>query len=106
MTARRLALDAALSHLIGVVSRLTLGSQLVIDGSYSTGKPAPADVDLAMLSTGRPEAETLRILEAEGVDLAALDLFVLTSLASFERWIQFFSVDRLQRTRGVVILSI
>ena len=103
---RRQALDSALEVLVEVARRLGLGSQLVIDGSYTTGKATPSDIDLAMLSTGRPEAETMRLLEAEGVDLVALDLFVLTTQTSFERWIQFFSVDRLQQPRGVVILRL
>lgn len=80
--------------------------ELVIDGSYTTGKADPSDIDLAMLSTGPSEAETLRRLEAGGVDLVALDLFVAATQPSFERWIQFFSVDRVQQTRGVIILRV
>ncbi len=105
-TARRQALDATLTHLVDVVRRLGLGVELVIDGSYTTGKADPSDIDLAMLSSGLTEAETLRRLEAEGVDLVVLDLFVVTSRLSLERWIQFFSIDRVQQTRGVIILRI
>ncbi len=105
-TARRQALDAALTDLVEVARRLGLGSELVIDGSYTTAKPEPSDVDLALLSAGPTEAEALRQLEAEGVDLVALDLFVLTTRPSFERWLQFFSADRLQQRRGVIVLMI
>lgn len=105
-TARRQALDAALTQLVEVTHRLGLGVEFVIDGSYTTGKADPFDIDLAMLSTGLTEAETLRRLEAEGVDLVALDLFVVATRPSFERWIQFFSVDRVQQARGVIILRI
>lgn len=104
--ARRQALESALSHLVEVIRRLGLGTELVIDGSYTTGKPEPSDIDLALLSTGATEAETLRRLTAEGVDLDVLDLFVVTTRQNLERWIQFFSIDRLQQTRGIVILMI
>lgn len=77
-----------------------------IDGSYTTGKPEPSDVDLALLATGTTEAETLRHAAATGVYLTVPDLFVLTTRASFERWVQCFSVDRVQQVRGVVILTI
>lgn len=106
ITARRRALDAALTQLVDVARRLRLGVELVIDGSYTTAKLDPSDIDLAMLSTGLTEAETLRRLGAEGVDLVALDLFVVTTRPSLERWIQFFSIDRVQQTRGVIILRI
>jgi hypothetical protein len=99
-------LDAALTNLVDAVRRLGLGAEMVIDGSYTTEKAEPSDIDLALLSTGLDEAETLRRLTAEGVDLVTLDLFVVTARPSFERWIAFFSVDRMQRTRGVVILTI
>lgn len=105
-TERRKALEPALSQLVEVVRQKHLGSELVIDGSYTTRKPEPADIDLALLSTGASESETLRRLEAERVDLDALDLFVLTTRQSFELWVQFFSIDRLQQTRGIVILTI
>lgn len=105
-TARRQMLDAALTYLVEVVRRLGLGTEMIIDGSYTTGKTEPSDVDLALLSAGPTEAEALRQLEAEGVDLVALDLFVPTTRPGFERWIAFFSVDRMQRTRGVIILTI
>jgi uncharacterized protein DUF6932 len=105
-TKRRQALEAALVQLVETVRRLALGTELVIDGSYITGKAEPADIDLALLSTGASEAEILRQLGAEGVDLVALDLFVSTTGPSFARWIQLFSTDRAQQTRGVVILAI
>ena len=106
LTARRQALEAALMQLVEVVRRLALGTEILIDGSFVTGKPDPSDLDLALLSTGATETETLRLLGAEGVDLVALDVFVSTTQPSFARWAQFFSTDRAGRARGVVILMI
>lgn len=104
--ARCQVLESMLSQLVEAIRRRGLGTELVIDGSYTTRKPEPSNIDLALLSSGATEAETLRRLTAAGVDLDALDLFVLTTRPDFERWIQFFSIDRLQQTRGIVILLI
>ena len=99
-------LDAALTRLVEVVRDLALGTSLVIDGSYTTGKLDPEDVDVAMLSTGAHETVTLQRLQAEGVDLNLLEVFVLTTQPDFERWIRFFSTDRIGQARGVVLLAI
>jgi hypothetical protein len=86
--------------------RLALGTELVIDGSYLTGKPDPSDIDLALLSAGATESEVLRQLGPEGIDLISLDLFVEVTHPGLERWIQFFSTDRMGQAREVVILTI
>jgi len=59
-----------------------------------------------MLSTGADETVTLQRLQAEGVDLNLLDVFVLTTQPNFERWVQFFSADRTGQVRGVLLLAI
>lgn len=104
-TPKRQALNAALVHLVDVVSRLALATQVVIDGSYLTGKPEPEDVDVAMLSTGAGETATLQRLQQEGVDLTLLDVFVETTLPRFDNWVTFYSADRLGNARGVVVLT-
>lgn len=105
-TARRQSLNAALVQFVEVVTRLTLGTSVVIDGSYVTGKAEPEDIDLALLSTGASETITLQRLQQEGVNLALLDVFVETTLPDFERWVRFFSADRTGQARGVVLLTI
>lgn len=105
-TARRRMLDVALTRLVEAVRDLALGTSLVIDGSYTTGKAEPEDVDVAMLSTGADETVTLQRLQAEGVDLNLRDVFVLTTQPDFERWVQFFSADRTGQVRGVLLLAI
>lgn len=99
-------LDVALTRLVEAVRDLALGTSLVIDGSYTTAKAEPEDVDVAMLSTGADETVTLQRLQAEGVDLNLLDVFVLTTQPDFERWVQFFSADRTGQVRGVLLLAI
>ena len=106
VTTQRQILDAALTQLVAVISQLRLGTQLVIDGSYLSGKLAPNDIDGVLLSTGLNEAATLQQLAVAGVDLMLLDLFVVTSILRFDRWVQFFSQDRAGNTRGVILLTI
>lgn len=106
VTARRQILDAALIQLVAACNQFTLCTQMVIDGSYLSGKPEPDDIDGALLSTGLNEADTLQRLASAGVNLMLLDLFVVTSAPRFDRWIQFFSQDRAGSNRGVVILTI
>ena len=105
-TVRRQALHAALTHFVEVARRLGLGSAVAIDGSYLTGKADPADIDLALLSTGADETATLQRLQAEGVDLALLDVFVETTPAGLARWVTFFSFDRAGNARGTALLTI
>jgi len=106
-TARRRTLEAELVRFVEAVRRLALGTELVIDGSYMTGKPEPSDLDLALLSTGAIEPEVLRLLRAEGVDVdAALDVFVEPTRPGFDGWVRFFSNDSAGHPRGVVLLTI
>lgn len=78
-TVRRQLLDAALVQFVEVTRRLALGTSLLIDGSYTTTKAEPEDIDLAPLSTGAGETVTLQRLQTEGVDLNLLDVFVVTA---------------------------
>jgi hypothetical protein len=105
-TGRRQLLDAALRRLVEVVTRFALGTALVIDGSYVTSKAEPADIDLALFSTGSGETAILQQLQAEGVDLMLLDVFVSITASNFDGWVQFFSADRTGHDRGVVMLTI
>jgi uncharacterized protein DUF6932 len=66
-TARRQTLEAALVQMVDAIRRLTLGTELVIDGSYITSKLDPSDIDLALLSTGATESEILRQLEPKAL---------------------------------------
>ena len=103
---KRQILNAALVQFVEVVRRLTLGTSVVIDGSYLTGKAEPEDIDLVLLSTGASETVTRQRLQAEGVDLVALDVFVAMTPADFARWVGFFSAGRSGQARGVVLLTI
>lgn len=105
-TPKRQALDVALVQFIEVVRRLALGTQVVIDGSYLTGKAEPEDIDIALLSSGASETAILQRLQSEGVGLALLDVFVAMTSVELARWIKFFSADRSGQARGVVLLSI
>lgn len=110
-SARRQALNAALAKFVESVKRLSLGTAIVIGGSYITGKAEPEDIDVALLTTGLGETATLQKLSADGVDLVALDIvaldvFVETTSANFERWVQFFMADRTGIARGVVVIAI
>lgn len=105
-TPRRQALNAALTQFTEVVRRLALGTQVVVDGSYLTGKAEPEDIDLALLSTGASETAILQRLQSEGVDLALLDVFVVKTRAELAQWASFFSADRTGQTRGIVLLTI
>jgi hypothetical protein len=102
LNAQRIALNAALTVFIDIASRLKLGTSIVIDGSYTTAKAEPGDIDIAMLSTGADETVTLLTLQAEGVDLGLLDVFVSTALTDFEGWVRFFSANRAGQARGIV----
>ena len=105
-TPKRQAINAALVHFVDVVSRLVLGTQAVIDGSYLTGKSEPENLDMALLSTGASETVTLQRLQQEGVDLTLLDVFVETTLPRFENGVIYYSADRSGNMRGVVVLAI
>jgi hypothetical protein len=105
-TSGRRLLDTALRRLVEVVTRLALGTSLVIDGSYVTDKAEPADIDLALFSTGAGETATLQRLQAEGVDLILLDVFVAILASEFDGWVTFFSADRTGHDRGVILLTI
>jgi len=104
--ARRQALNAALAKFVESVRRLSLGTAVVIDGSYITGTAEPEDIDVGLLTSGLGEIATLQQLSADGVDLIALDIFVETTRANFERWVRFFMADRTGNARGVVIVTI
>ncbi len=104
--AKRQVLNSALAQFIDVVRRQHLGTIVVIDGSYVSGKDEPDDIDLALLSTGASETATLQQLSLEGVDLAVLDVFVETAPLGLEGWVRFFIADRIGQLRGVVILTI
>jgi hypothetical protein len=105
-TTRRQALNAALDQFVEVVRRLALGTNIVIDGSYLTGKAEPQDVVLGLLSSGANETMTLQRLQLEGVNLTMLEVLVETTPPAFERWIAFFSTDRSGQARGVVLLTV
>lgn len=106
MNARRLALNAALAKFVESVKQLSLGTAIVVDGSYLTGEAEPEDVDVALLTSGRGETAALQQLSADGVDLVALDVFVESTSSNFERWVRFFMADRAGNARGVVVLTI
>jgi len=107
--AQRQSLDAELRRFVDVVQRRGLGVLLGIDGSYTTGKAAPHDIDLVMLSPGLVASTIEQQLQAEGIDIAqALDLWIEATQIGFDGWVQFFSTPR-QRggsTRGVVLLPL
>lgn len=52
VTPQRQALNAALAHAVATVKRLRLAERIALDGSYITHKPAPADVDMIVLTPG------------------------------------------------------
>jgi uncharacterized protein DUF6932 len=57
-SARRQSLETELARMVEAIRRLALGTELVIDGGYITGKLDPSDIDLALLSSGATESES------------------------------------------------
>lgn len=108
-TAQRQALDTELMRFVDVVRRFALGTTLALDGSYTTDKAAPNDIDLVLLSPSRTELEIVQRLQAEGVDLtAALDLWIEATQSGFDGWVRFFSTPRQGSggPRGVVLFPL
>lgn len=109
ITAQRQALDAELTRFVDVVRSFMLGTTLALDGSYTTDKAAPNDIDLVMLSPGRNELDIVQRLQAEGIDIAvALDLWIEATQPGFDGWVRFFSTPRQGSgsQRGVVLFPL
>ncbi len=89
-----------------MIKRLGLGLRMVIDGSYTTDKAEPDDIDIAMLSSGLDETDTLQHLRDEMVNLDLLDVFVDVTEVGFEKMADFFAHDRAGDPKGVILLVV
>jgi len=106
-TPQRQTLDAELLRFVDVARRFGLGAQVALDGSYTTSKPTPNDIDLALLSPGLDVQAVEQRLLMEGFDLITMfDLWIETDQAPYEGWVRFFSTDRNGDPRGVVLFTI
>ncbi len=104
ITPGRRALDQALAHCVATVKRLSLADQIALDGSYVTGEPDPADIDMAVLTPGVYQLAGERRFAAEGIDTTLLDIQFAHDAAGFQGWVAFFSLARAGAPKGVVAL--
>ena len=105
-TPERVALNNALADCVATVQRLSLADQMVLDGSYLTGKSDPGDVDMAVLTPGIYQLAGEQRFGAEGINVQLLDIQFAHDLLSFQGWIAFFSLARDGTPKGVVTIAV
>ena len=105
-TPERVALNNALADCVATVQRLSLADQMVLDGSYLTGKSDPGDVDMAVLTPGIYQLAGEQRFGAEGINVQLLDIQFAHDLLSFQGWIAFFSLARDGAPKGVVTIAV
>lgn len=103
-TPQRQALNAALAHGVSTVKRLHLADRIALDGRYITHEPAPADVDMIVLTPGVYQLTGEQRYAAEGIDTTLLDIQFAHDAADFQGWLTFFGTGRSNMPKGVVDL--
>lgn len=103
-TSERQALNAALSNGVATIERLSLADEIVLDGSYISIKPDPADVDIIVLTPGVYQLAGEQQYTAEGIDLNLLDIQFAHDPADFQGWLTFFSTARNGQAKGIISL--
>ena len=108
ISARRQALNQALSRCIAVVRQRRLADQIILDGSYITTKRDPSDVgirlDMVVLTPGVYQLAGEQRFAAEGIDVNLLDIQFAHDLTAFQGWITFFSTMRNAMSKGGIEL--
>lgn len=104
-TAKRLALNDALTRCVDTIKRLNLASQIAVDGSYITDKPDPEDIDMVVLTPDVYQMEGEQHFAAEGIDILLLDIQFARDIVEFDDWLAFFSIARNHAPKGVVLLT-
>jgi len=108
ITQKRQALNQALIACVTTIEQLNLADRIAVDGSFITSKAAPkaapSDIDLIMLTPGVYQQVGEQHYTAVGIDTILLDIQFGHDLASFQGWIQFFSIARNSTAKGVVEL--
>ena len=87
-----------------IIKQGNLADQIALDGSYSTSKARPHDIDLAVLTPGISQQDGEVQYAAAGIDLRLLDIQFAVDGADFQQWLTFFSLTRLNSPKGVIIL--
>ncbi len=86
VTPQRQALNQALAYFVTTVSRSHLADEIVLDGSYITSKPDPADIDMVVLMPGVYQLTGERVYASMGIDLTLLDIQFAHDTNSFQGW--------------------
>lgn len=73
-------------------------------GSYITDEPAPADVDMIVLTPGVYQMAGEQRYAAEGIDTTSLDIQFAHDVAAYHGWLAFFATGRSNVPRGIVVL--
>lgn len=103
-TPPRQALNAALANCVSTVKHLHLADRIALDGSYITREPAPADVDMIVLTPGIYQMAGEQRFAAEGIDTTLLDIQFAHDVAAFQGWLAFFATGRNNVPKGIVAL--
>jgi hypothetical protein len=103
-TPQRQALNDALAAAVATIKRLGLADEVALDGSYVTGKPDPADVDVVVLTPGVYQLAGERRFAAEGIDTTLLDFQFAHDAAAYQGWLTFFATARNLAPKGIVAL--
>jgi hypothetical protein len=101
----RQTLNSALVHGMTVIWQNHLAQRIIIDGSYTTSKRNPNDIDMAVLTPGLYQIDGNQQFSAMGIDSMLLDIQFGHSIQDFDQWIDFFSRTRTGTLKGVVELQ-
>jgi hypothetical protein len=104
-TPERQALNQALTQCVETVRRLNLAQQIAVDGSYTSDKATPGDIDLVVLTPGMYQLAGERQFAAEGIDVNLLDIQFAHDAADFQGWLGFFSLSRAGTAKGIILLT-
>jgi hypothetical protein len=101
----RQTLSAALGQGMTIIWQNHLAQRIIIDGSYTTSKRDPNDIDMAVLTPGLYQIDGNQRFAAMGIDIMLLDIQFGHNAQDFDQWIDFFSHTRTGMLKGVIELQ-
>jgi hypothetical protein len=102
---RRLLLNDELAKFVGLLQQQNLAYEMVVDGSYTTQKLQPDDVDVAiwLMKVVTPSIEDLFIQAGIDIDHLIHPWFEIDKI-EYDKWVQFFSEKRDGTPKGIIRL--
>ena len=113
-TTRRSGLISGLEEYVSIWNGYGSLEYVVIDGSFTTSKPEPGDIDLilvpqqeALSSNAFGELATRLCYDRRYTQTAfGCEAFFVTGQADLDEWLEFFSHDRQGNVRGLLKLRL